>query len=88
MGWACPTEPGGAADTDGPFLEPFIRAQEPDTIAMFAAAAQANNNNSLASTTIVDATKLLPSHPPPKKKKRKDKSPCGGLAWLIKQFHF
>lgn len=37
MGWDCPTDPGAVvADTDGPFLEPFTLAQEPDTIAMFA----------------------------------------------------
>lgn len=45
MGWDGPTEPEGVADTDGPFLEPFTLAQEPDTIAMFAKLAEANNSS-------------------------------------------
>lgn len=58
MGWDCPTDPEGVADTDGPFLDPFTRAQEPDTIAMFTKLAQANNNSSwLAGQMIVAATK-------------------------------
>lgn len=54
MGWDCPTGPEGVADTEGPFLEPFTRAQEPDTIAMIANLANANTNNNsfwLAGTT-------------------------------------
>lgn len=58
MGWDWPTDPEGVADTDGPFLEPFTRAQEPDTIAMFPKLAEANNNSSCsAGQMIVTATK-------------------------------
>lgn len=58
MGWDCPTDPDGVADTDGPFLDPFTLAQEPDTIAIFAKPAQANNNSFwLACQMIVATTK-------------------------------
>lgn len=47
MGWDCPEDPEGVAETDGPFLEPFTLTQEPETIAMFTklASLQANNNS-------------------------------------------